>query len=316
MDAANFKRIINNDFKFEKGEKNQPPPSSNLEKILKAPIPSTEDDEDESIHMRSDREPISLDDPPSLDEIKENQHQMAPCSQTSSRPSCSQTSSRPSCSQTSSSPSQEKRFDLLRDTNFIEFCATDKMDAAGNIQPNENLLLVPIDFRFNMDSDSICLEKTPNRCQNLKDKDKKKIKISTETPSIYYVKDFKRDDYEKKRLQMFKNNPVQILDKSMFRVKLTRYPRHFILVDISSSKAEVLQSNYPSVSLPKFLEFIQIKPLPTDDLQDDNQNDDPAPTLWKEENEEKLKSWFEIDEKGNFNPETGIYYYEHQKCPL
>lgn len=123
--------------------------------------------------------------------------------------------------------------------------------------------------------------------------------LKKETPYIYYYKNFDRDAYEKKRKRMLNLNQYEIVDQAEFRIRLTKFPNCFLLVDLSRDRSEWFRTSFPGC--PKILEFIQIKPL-----TDGNAHE---PTFkWEEDD------WFEINETDKFYPETGMLLFNgHQE---
>ena len=60
------------------------------------------------------------------------------------------------------------------------------------------------------------------------------------TPFIFYAIDkiFSRDDYEQKRKTMLTRNKFFKCSQTEFRVRLTRFPQCFLLVELSKSRKE------------------------------------------------------------------------------
>ena len=149
---------------------------------------------------------------------------------------------------------------------------------------------IPIDFTFHGFDEK-------NKLKVVIGKNRGKArKIQKETPFIYYDRKFndnRRSQYEVKRKTMLTKNEYAIVDQYEFRVLITKYPNCFLLVDLSPTRTEWFDSNFPGH--PKILEFIQIREIP------DNGNAiEPAFNYGEEDR------WFEINDTDKFYPETGM----------
>ena len=206
-------------------------------------------------------------------------------------PSSSQQPSPPSSSQPSSQPVQ------LSKTNFFNKFRVKTEDENGQWKENQYISKFPIDFIF-QGSDS----EGRLQVRVLDNKGDEAKRYNKKTPFIYYAKDevFSRDDYERKRKTMLTKNKYFKVSQAEFRVRLTRFPDCFLLVELSTSRKDWFQLNFPHH--PKILEFIQIKPLPLEG--ESYQIKKPLFTY------ETQTQWFQIDENEDFYPETGMFQFD------
>ena len=212
-------------------------------------------------------------------------------SQQPSPPSSSQQPSPPSSSQPSSQPVQ------LSKTNFFNKFRVKTEDKNGQWTENQYVSQFPIDFIFRGSDSNGRLQ-----VRVLGNKGDEAKRYNKKTPFIFYAKDeiFSRDDYERKRKTMLTKNEYFLVSQSEFRVRLTRFPDCFLLVELSKSRKDWFQLNFPHH--PKILEFIQIKPLPLEG--ESYQIEEPLFTY------ETQNKWFEIDENDDFYPETGMFQFD------
>ena len=209
----------------------------------------------------------------------------------------SQPSSPPSSSQPSQPSSQPSSPVQLSKTNFFNKFRVKTEDKNGQWTENQYISQFPIDFVFRGSDSNGRLQ-----VQVLGNKGDEAKRYNKKTPFIFYAKDeiFSRDDYERKRKTMLTKNKYFLVSQAEFRVRLTRFPDCFLLVELSKSRKDWFQLNFPHH--PKILEFIQIKPLPLEG--ESYQIKEPLFTY------ETQNKWFEIDENDDFYPETGMFQFD------
>ena len=244
--------------------------------------------------------PSSIEKNPSSEdeESRDEEVQIVTCkeekngSQPSSPPSqiSSQISETPS-----SSPGEEFH---LSQTNFYNQYRVKTLDKNGQLIVNQNISKYPIDFIF-----SGIDEKGHLQVEELENMGEKAKKYNKKTPLIYFAKNevFDRNDYENKRKTMLTRTKYMKKSKADFRVQLTRYPKCFLLIELSASRTEWFRNNFPHH--PKILEFVQIKPLPSDEESYESIEEES----FVHGTEEQWRQWFEIDESADFYPETGMF---------
>ena len=223
-------------------------------------------------------------------------------SQISSKPS-SQKSSKPS-SQKSSKPSSQKSSPdkeiHLSTTNFFNKYRVKTLEN-GQLIVNQNISKYPIDFIFSGTDEAGNLQ-----VQEIENKGDEAPKYNKKTPFIFFAKNnvFDRNVYETKRKTMLertgKRNWKKV-SKAEFRVRLTRYPKCFLLVELSPTREEWFRRNFPHH--PKILEFVQVKPLPSGDESGEYESIEEPQNQWEQK---QWEQWFEIDDSADFYPETGM----------
>ena len=210
----------------------------------------------------------------------------------------SQPSSPPQTSSQTSSKSSQKSEQIvlskmnLSKTNFMEEFCVKTENEKGQWIVNQNIYKFPIDFIFKEEDAQgrlkVCV---------LDNKGPEARRYNKHTPFIFYAIDkiFSRDDYEQKRKTMLTRNKFFKCSQTEFRVRLTRFPQCFLLVELSKSRKEWFWQHFKDH--PRILEFIQIKPLPSDDKSIEEQS-------FTYETED---DWFRIDDTDDFYPETGMF---------
>ena len=154
---------------------------------------------------------------------------------------------------------------------------TQNRDGVREWNPQQELYKIPIKFHFKKKINEDFFEVVPAK----------------KTVSVFYYKKFDRENYEGKRRSMLERTSFPLEKLGPFKKRLQKDPYAFVAVPISSKIDDRLRRAFPNT--PAFLELIQWRPTDNSTGAEDFDFKD-----------EFSHEWFDINEKLDFSPETGI----------